>query len=347
MNRVEIGTQQTFLPQQRIFSRIEHLNILGETVVQFPSKARSYFKGKQLETIAKLDTRKLVYHLSPLKKLQLSALQVICKTNPELATDLAFKHFCKPRRRLSYSVRDLPKGAKPFTLPYHDGNLRGYSWGESERTVYLVHGWESLVSLMAKFVEPLLEAGFRVVAFDAPGHGHSDTQATNVVDFSNAIAHAIRHMGKAHGIIAHSCGGAATVLMLKNNPDLKPNKVILVSPMPSLQKHLEVFQELAALPIEIFTRFVERLEQHIGMKIVEADAALAAQHVTAEGLVIHDLDDQLIPHTAGYWIAKNWQGSSLVTTKGLGHLNILFDAGVITTACQFLNQKGGMYGKPV
>jgi pimeloyl-ACP methyl ester carboxylesterase len=344
MNTTRLGTinqEAAFLPHQRVHNRLEKLvlekvSTTGETVVHFPSKVRHYLQEKKLETLTKLDTRKLVYHLSPVKKLQVSALQLLCKTNPERAANLALCHFTKPRRRLSYTVCDL---ATPFTLPYRNGNLRGYSWGEGDKTVYLVHGWESLTLLMTNFVEPLLQEGFRVVAFDAPGHGHSDTQDTDVVDFSRALAHVIRHRGEAHGIIAHSCGGAATTLMLKHNPDITPHKVVLVAPMPSLQKHVEVFQELANLPANVFNHFIGGLEQRLGMNILEADAALAVQHVKAEGLVIHDLDDSLIPHTAGYWIAKNWQGSSLLTTTGLGHLNILQDGEVISKTVHFLTNQ--------
>ena len=307
------------IPQRKTHSRFERLSVLGKTIT---SSARSCVKEKKLGAIAKLDTRKLVYHLSPVKRVQLSALHLLCQTNPDLAATLALRHFTKPRRRLGYTLHDLPKGARAFTLPYRNGNLRGYSWGEGERTVYLVHGWESLTLLMSNFVEPLLQQGFRVVAFDAPGHGHSDTQATDVVDFSRALAHVIRHVGEAYGIVAHSCGGAATTLMLENNPDITPTNVVLVAPMPSLQKHVEVFQELAALPGHVFARFIEGLERRLGMSILEVDAASAAQHVKAKGLIIHDLDDSLIPHSAGYWIAKNWQDSSFVTTTGLGHLNI-------------------------
>jgi pimeloyl-ACP methyl ester carboxylesterase len=342
MNRSEINANQLteeFIPQHRVFNRLEKLSIMGETIAQLPGNARNYLREKKLEAIAKRDTRELVYHLSPVKKLQLSALQLLCKANPEGAATLALRHFTKPRRRLSYTVRDLPGGATAFSLPYRKGNLRGYSWGDGEKTVYLVHGWESLTPLMSNFVEPLLKQGFRVVAFDAPGHGHSDTQDTDVVDFSHALAHVIRHMGEAYGIIAHSCGGAATTLMLKHNSDITPARVVLVAPMPSLQKHVEVFQDLAKLPANVFTRFITGLEQRIGMNVLEADAALAVQHVKAEGLIIHDLDDSLIPHTEGYWIAKNWQDSSFVTTTGLGHLNILQSREVISKTVAFLDNQ--------
>ena len=40
--------------------------------------------------------------------------------------------------------------------------------------VYLVHGWGGWRWQLDAFVAPLVEAGFRVVAFDAPSHGDSD-----------------------------------------------------------------------------------------------------------------------------------------------------------------------------
>src|SRR5690349_4154288 len=58
--------------------------------------------------------------------------------------------------------------------------VRSYRWGEGP-VALLVHGWGGDAGQMTPFVEPLLEAGFAVVAFDAPGHGRSEGRATSLV----------------------------------------------------------------------------------------------------------------------------------------------------------------------
>ena len=39
--------------------------------------------------------------------------------------------------------------------------------------ILLVHGWGGHAARLRRYVRPLNAAGFRVVAFDAPGHGGS------------------------------------------------------------------------------------------------------------------------------------------------------------------------------
>ncbi|MEZ4682380.1 MAG: alpha/beta fold hydrolase [Caldilineaceae bacterium] len=61
-----------------------------------------------------------------------------------------------------------------------------YSWG-SGPTVLLVHGWAGRGSQLAPLVAPLVNAGYRVVAFDAPAHGDSPGDRTNLLEVSNLI----------------------------------------------------------------------------------------------------------------------------------------------------------------
>jgi pimeloyl-ACP methyl ester carboxylesterase len=48
-----------------------------------------------------------------------------------------------------------------------------YHWGKGGRRILLVHGWGGKAAQFFSFVGPLLDAGFEVIAFDAPAHGAS------------------------------------------------------------------------------------------------------------------------------------------------------------------------------
>ena len=63
--------------------------------------------------------------------------------------------------------------------------------------VYLVHGWGGQRAHLAVFVKPLVEAGYRVIAFDLPSHNESDPGAlapgrTTAIECADAIAAMIR-----------------------------------------------------------------------------------------------------------------------------------------------------------
>ena len=60
--------------------------------------------------------------------------------------------------------------AQPITFRF---GLAGLRWGSHGPIVLLVHGWEGRGSQLAAMVPLLVEAGFSVVTFDAPGHGEA------------------------------------------------------------------------------------------------------------------------------------------------------------------------------
>ena len=68
-----------------------------------------------------------------------------------------------------------PEQSLPFEVEAQGHAVRGLVWGDGAAgTIYLVHGWGGRGSQFAAMVPPLVEAGHRVVMFDAPAHGDSD-----------------------------------------------------------------------------------------------------------------------------------------------------------------------------
>ncbi len=67
---------------------------------------------------------------------------------------------------------------------------------------------------MGAFVEPLAAAGFRVVTFDAPGHGHSTGRRSSLVEMADAVSDVGREFGPLYAIVAHSAGAAVTTMAL-------------------------------------------------------------------------------------------------------------------------------------
>ena len=272
--------------------------------------------------------------LSAAKRAQRILLRLLCWSAPALGESLAWRHFTTPRALGRYDPQDLPEGAKAFRLPYRDVYLSGYVWGGGDKTVYLVHGWESHLGHMAGFVAPLLGAGLRVVAFDMPGHGRSAGGATDLLDFAGALEHVIEAKGAAYGVVAHSCGATATLLSLARRSPI-PERVALVAPMRSLEEHVAIFAAVAGLSAHAKGRLVTRLEAQLGEPLSETDAAKAAARLPAGGLVLHDRDDRFIPYSTGQAVAAAWR-SPLHTTTGLGHKKILGNPEVMRRVSSYL-----------
>ncbi len=275
--------------------------------------------------------------LSAAKRAQRTLLRLLCLSAPALGDGLAWRHFTRPRRLARYDPQSLPKGAQGFRLPYKKAHLSGYVWGEGDKTVYLVHGWESHLGHMAGFVAPPLGAGYRVVAFDMPGHGRSAGGATDLLDFAGALEHVIEAKGAAYGVVAHSCGATATLLSLARNSRV-PARVALVAPMRSLEEHVAIFATVAGLSAHAKNRLVTRLEAQLGSPLSETDALKTAARLPSGGLILHDRDDRFIPHSTGQAVATAWR-SALHTTTGLGHRKILSDPEVIRKVSSYLTNE--------
>ncbi len=105
-----------------------------------------------------------------------------------------------------------------------------------ERTLVLIHGAScNLLALTLPLAEPLVAAGYRVVAIDRPGHGWSDrpggrTDASPVRQAA-LIAEAMQSVGAGEAIVvAHSFAGAVATTLAADHP-ARVKGLLLLSPV--------------------------------------------------------------------------------------------------------------------
>jgi pimeloyl-ACP methyl ester carboxylesterase len=101
------------------------------------------------------------------------------------------------------------------------------------RTIVLIHGAScNHMALVLPLAAPLLKAGFRVIAVDRPGHGHSDRPGgradASPVRQAALIAEALRAVGAPEAlVVAHSFAGAIGTTMAINHPRQVKGLVLL------------------------------------------------------------------------------------------------------------------------
>ena len=102
-----------------------------------------------------------------------------------------------------------------FAVPGESGtvSLACWSWGDGP-TVFLLHGWGGRAGQLGAFVQPLLQAGYSVLAFDAPAHGQSTGETTSAPTFARALRAVVQRFGPAHAVIGHSMGGWSAAFAL-------------------------------------------------------------------------------------------------------------------------------------
>lgn len=230
-------------------------------------------------------------------------------------------------------------GAERFEIPMGGRRLAAWSWGQGP-PVLLVHGWEGRGSQLAAFAAPLAEAGFRAVAFDAPGHGSEERNRSSLPEFAEAVKAAAAAVGEPAGVAAHSFGVAGTCLALRRG--LRLPRLVFVAAPDDLDFYIAGFAALLGLTPRVRRGMIRRLES----LLVDASweetrrVTLEAGRPDTPLLVVQDRDDEETPLAAGEAVAAAWPRGRLIATSGLGHRRILRDPGVVARVVEFLAQEG-------
>jgi pimeloyl-ACP methyl ester carboxylesterase len=223
--------------------------------------------------------------------------------------------------------------AQRFHFDVAGERLTAWTWGQGP-TVLLIHGWEGRGSQMGAFAQPLVEAGFRVITLDGPGHGLASGRLSSVPQFAEAIAVLVERIGPVHGIVSHSFGSAATGWAARQVPLAK--HLVFVAPPGDLDQYVAFFAELLGLSPTVRRRMVSLLERRFNLQWEEVRFATMTPVEGAELLVIQDQDDKESPLSNGVEVTAAWPGSHLYTTSGLGHRRVLRHPEVIGQVVGFL-----------
>lgn len=231
-----------------------------------------------------------------------------------------------PRR----GERDVLQSATGWRV----AGMQLWSWGEGP-TVLLIHGWNGRATQLGAMVEPLVARGYRVVAFDAIGHGDSVGKHSSLPEFANCIRQIVDELGGVHAVIAHSLGGAATTFALAYG--LQVERAVFISPPADPREFLKIFGAALGINDDVRARVRSRVERRLGIPMEEMQAFAIAPTMEIPLLVIHDRDDKEVPFQVGRGIAEAWPGAELIVTEGLGHQRILRDESVRDAAVRFID----------
>jgi pimeloyl-ACP methyl ester carboxylesterase len=230
----------------------------------------------------------------------------------------------------------IAKG-KNYRIPFKDGELAVTTWGESGPTVLLMHGWGGARAQMTGFVEPLLAAGYRVVAYDQPAHGESDGKLTNILEISPTMDLVMQREGKFNVIIAHSFGTIITSYALVKRNFPTPSKLVYLGAFNRLWDAIPRFQVLANLPDELINGLRDMIVENFGEGVLDVIVNEEfVKQIKIPALMFHDRSDNVTPVEDSRAIAAVWNEAQYVETNGLGHRGALQSAEVHEKVVHFL-----------
>jgi len=256
---------------------------------------------------------------------------------PALMSILAYRLWLSTRRFPAPArERRVLEAARTYQFEVAGKRVLAWTIGEGPPVLF-AHGWNGRGAQFAMFFEPLIERGFSVVGFDAPGHGKSDGNSSNGLE----IVEALRMLQAEHGpfaaIVGHSFGVLCSAMALANG--LEAARLVSISAPATVEGLLDKFEKALDIPKPVSERLRLRFERDFGEDVVlrfSTEENVKKLHIP--GLIIHDENDPVVPWREGQLIAKAYPGALFIKTTGLGHSCVLRNAEVVGAVVNFIGQ---------
>ncbi|WP_428397045.1 alpha/beta hydrolase [Marinobacter salarius] len=266
------------------------------------------------------------------------ALQLYGRMAPEKAGRLVNRMAFRPSRlpmpsRYEYlldnadSYTQLQHGARTIPL---------YSWGQGP-VILGVHGWAGAGIQFGAWVNPLVEAGYRVVLFDAPAHGRAQGESTNLFEMAEVVARVAASVGRVHGVLAHSIGCIAAARAIADG--LQPDYLVMLAPPVSLTAVMDNLGRQLGLSQNVLAVHLQLMEERFGKSVWEQlDLEALSRTLTQRGLMVIDDDDTSISPDESERVFNNWENANVLRTRGLGHHRLLWSPMVVDTVLRDLGR---------
>lgn len=239
---------------------------------------------------------------------------------PKKAAAIAYRLFSQPRRG-QLTENNLPEMLQNVPSQNFDAGehfLKTYTWKGNSNVILLVHGWESNTSRWEKLLPYLQKTGSTIVALDAPGHGLSGGTEFNVIKYAAYIDVVVQQY-KPTVLIGHSIGGAACIYHHTHFQHENLQKMVILGAPSEFKNIVQNYVKLLGLNKKMKKELETHFSKKFNLDINSFSSSAFAKNIQIPGLIVHDVDDDIVLFGEGQKIASAWKNAAFIQTKGLGH----------------------------
>jgi pimeloyl-ACP methyl ester carboxylesterase len=261
-------------------------------------------------------------------------LKALAWLSPDWAARFFFRQYATPRRRRLKSAHHAalaqarPARVRVSAYPWASNplELSTYTWGSGPQTVVLLSGWEGLALDLYPLAQPLVAAGYQVLAVDWPAHGRSGGRRTNLPQMVHALHQLLGQMPAPVALVGHSIGGLAAALCLAWHPEVAVGQVALIASPASAQWFFERTFDVLEAPQPLRARVYAHIHQHLRRKVGQMSlrgqaGALARRRV----LYLADETDHIVPVAHSRPELAALPGMEYHLVRSQGHFRLLRD----------------------
>jgi len=246
-------------------------------------------------------------------------LNVMAVIRPSYAAKKGFELFCSPFKiKLTDRQKDFLRTAELSTMESdHLPDIQVYKWGDGEKKVLLVHGWQSHSFRWIKYILKLKD-NYTVYAFDGPASGYSKGKILNVPFYAIVLKEFLNRYGTMDYAVGHSLGAFMLFHYLNEFDSQAFAKVVSISSPGEAIDFVDVYKKALGISKRTEKLIVEEFTSQYN-KPSHYSLELFTKNITVEGLFIHDRDDKEVPFAYTRVLEKNWKNAEHMYTEGLGH----------------------------
>ena len=222
------------------------------------------------------------------------------------------------------------------SFSFNNDTRIAYSWGEGP-IIILSHGWEGRASQLAPIAQALAAKGFRAIAYDGKAHGKSHGKGTTFLGFQRDMQALTQHLDQpVHAYIAHSAGGLSLMAARFKGEVTANHYITLASPRAPYPFIATLRRELG-IGDKTKKHCESQVAQQFDCSWQDLMEGMAFQYQNqGELLAIYDENDELVDPEDANSVLKQWPNAQTYTTKGLGHIKVMWDKTVIERIVDFV-----------
>jgi pimeloyl-ACP methyl ester carboxylesterase len=261
------------------------------------------------------------------------------KISTKLVVREGLKMFFRPIRfQIPGNELKLRNQAK---VSYHntsENKIAVLQWISNEDAPYvlLMHGWASRSTHFNNFIETLLSQGYNIICPEAPGHGLSGGNRSDIIRFGESIAVAHK-LVKPKYWLCHSMGGSAAMYCI-NQFGCKPEHLSIIASPAIAFDILQVFTSRLGLSESLIPLLNARMEKmYDGKKLKDYTAEYIIQKLPTDTSLnlVYDTADDDAPVAHGKRLKELYPNADLKITEKLGHVKIIKNPDVLSHCQSF------------
>jgi len=256
---------------------------------------------------------------------------------PSLAHRYFIKIFFTPLRyQPTEKEQEAAARSHQYQLTISEEKIHVYSWGSATPYLLFTHGWAGRGTQFRKFIDPVTQAGYRVIAFDGPAHGKSSGKRANLLLFEAVIQAIVAKEGLPVALVSHSFGGGVALMSVMNG--LPVTRIVNIASPTEADKIIDSYLAVIGGLEGTKRAFKDYIQRTFDRPFHEFTAMYFAGRLPAsvQVLLIHDTEDKDVTIDQPRALVKAYPEVKMIETTGLGHNRILKDDGIIRSVLDFV-----------